>query len=204
MRSANGSYGPLATGCLAGGLALAVGGPAFAHSGQALTGGFLAGFLHPLGGLDHLLAMVAVGLWGAFLGRPLIVALPLICPIMLSVGGVIGMMGLPIPPVELGIALSVLLLGLAIADARKAPVWAACLIVGCFGLFHGYAHGAELPVASNPTAYSAGFVLATGLLHLVGITFGLLNHYRAGQVVTRVTGAGIAVAGGFFLFQALS
>lgn len=177
-------------------------GPAAAHDGGGTAGGFLEGFRHPLGGLDHLLAMVAVGIWGAFLGRPLLYVLPLLFPTLMAMGGVVGMAGLPIPPVEVGIALSVLVLGAAIALAQRAPVWLACLVVGVFGLFHGYAHGAELPVASDPVAYSAGFVLSTGLLHLAGIGIGLLSHYPAGRVAARLAGGGIAVAGAFFLYRA--
>src|SRR5437868_6463682 len=108
---------------------LATAGPAFAHSGTGLPGGFLAGFMHPLSGFDHLLAMVSVGLWGAFLGRPLIVALPVIFPTVMAVGGLLAMLGAPSPPIELGIALSVVVLGALIAGAVSAPVWVASLIV---------------------------------------------------------------------------
>ena len=184
-------------------LTLFLAGPAAAHTDPGLSGGFLAGFGHPLRGVDHLLAMVAVGIWGAILGRPLVVLLPLIFPTVMAVGGVIGMAGLPFPPVELGIAGSVLVLGLAIALAQKAPVWAACLIVGVFGVFHGYAHGVELPGSSDPVAYSAGFVVATGLLHLAGIALGLLSRYPRGKLAMRGAGAGIAAAGSWFLLQAV-
>ncbi|MDH4386791.1 MAG: HupE/UreJ family protein [Caulobacter sp.] len=185
-------------------LALIAAGPAAAHTGAALEGGFVAGFAHPLRGFDHLLAMVAVGIWGAFLGRPLILLLPMVFPTVMAVGGVGGMAGLPFPPVELGIALSVLVLGLAIAFAQRAPVWAACLMVGLFGLFHGFAHGQELPVAGDPLAYSLGFVLATGLLHLAGIALGLLSRYPPGRLALRGAGAAIAAAGGWFVVQALA
>ena len=182
--------------------ALAVAAPASAHEAAGTAGGFAAGFLHPLMGLDHLLAMVAVGIWGAVLGRPLVYALPVIFPTVMAAGGVLGMMGVPVPPVEIGIALSVLLLGAAIAAAFKAPVWAACLLVGLFGVFHGYAHGAELPAAADPLHYSAGFVLATGLLHLAGIAIGLLHAHPRGLVLTRGAGGLIAAAGVWFLVQA--
>ncbi|WP_411287192.1 HupE/UreJ family protein [Phenylobacterium sp.] len=178
--------------------------PALAHSGAGLAGGFLSGFQHPLGGLDHLLAMVAVGIWGAFLGRPLIVALPVIFPTVMAVGGVLGMAGLPLPPVELGIALSVVVLGGAIAGAVRAPVWAASLLVAVFAIFHGYAHGQELPSAADPVGYSAGFVLATGLLHLAGIAIGLVATRPGGALVTRGIGGLIAVAGAYFLVKALA
>lgn len=186
---------------LAAALALTAG-PALAHSGTGLAGGFMSGFLHPLSGPDHLLAMVAVGLWGAFLGRPLVYLLPMVFPTVMAVGGVMGMANVPMPPVEIGIALSVLLLGLAIAAALKAPIWAASLVVAVFAIFHGYAHGQELPSAADPIGYSVGFVLATGSLHVVGIALGLLNRSKPGAVVARSLGGGIAAAGVYFLVLA--
>lgn len=191
--------------CVAGVLlldGLIAGAPAFAHTGSGMGGGFLSGVRHPLAGVDHLLAMVAVGLWGAYLGRPLIIALPVIFPAFMVVGGLLGIAGVPVPPVEVAIALSLVLLGSAIGTAFRAPVWLACLLVGVFGLFHGYAHGQELPAASDPTAYGLGFVLATGGLHMAGITIGLLNSRPGGQVATRTLGFGIAIAGGYFLYKA--
>lgn len=178
-------------------------GPASAHIGTGLPGGFLSGFKHPLSGFDHLLAMVSVGLWGAFLGRPLIIALPVIFPTVMAMGAVLGMAHTPMPPVEIGIALSVLMLGGLIAFAVKAPIWFACLIVGVFALFHGYAHGAELPSAADPIGYAVGFVLATGMLHVSGIGIGLLNDRPGGIVVTRSIGGLIAAAGLYFLYVAL-
>lgn len=175
-----------------------------AHSSANLAGGFVAGFKHPLTGPDHLLAMVAVGLWGAFLGRPLIVALPVIFPTVMTLGALLAILGLPLPPVELGIAVSVLALGLAIAGAVRAPVWAAALIVGTFAIFHGYAHGKEIPSLADPVAYSLGFVLATGLLHVAGITLGLLNTRPGGAVATRSLGGLIAASGAYFLWRALA
>src|ERR1700733_6576062 len=111
--------------------------PASAHMGTGLPGGFVSGFLHPFSGLDHLLAMVSVGLWGAFLGRPLIYVLPVIFPAMMVVGAIMGMFSVPMLPVELGIALSVLVLGGCIALSVEAPVWVASLIVAMFAVFHG-------------------------------------------------------------------
>lgn len=171
-------------------------GPAWAHGGTGLPGGFLAGAVHPLTGLDHLLAMVAVGMWGAFLGPPLLYALPVIFPLMMVAGAEIGMLDMPMPPVEIGIGLSVVSLGACIAFAWKAPVWLACSIVGLFALFHGYAHGRELPSAADPLGYSAGFVLATGSLHLLGILAGMLK--------SRGLGVGIAGAGVWFLCRAVT
>ena len=179
-------------------------GPALAHSGTGLPGGFLSGFLHPLSGFDHLLAMVSVGLWGAFLGRPLIVALPVIFPTVMALGGALGMANVPLPRVEIGIAISVLVMGGVIAAAYRAPIWLACGIVGVFAIFHGYAHGRELPSAADPIGYSVGFVLATGMLHVAGIGIGVLNDRPGGMVVTRGLGAAVALCGAYFLFRALT
>lgn len=178
--------------------------PAFAHEGTGLAGGFIAGFLHPLLGLDHMLAMVAVGLWGAFLGRPLIVLLPIVFPAMMTAGAGIGMLALSFPLVEVGIALSVVTLGTAIMFAARAPVAVAAAIVAAFALFHGYAHGTELPVAADPVGYSAGFVLCTGLLHVAGIGLGLLKSTSVGTLVLRGGGGLIALAGLWFSYLALA
>jgi urease accessory protein len=177
--------------------------PAVAHTGTGLPGGFISGFLHPLSGPDHMLAMVSVGLWGAFLGRPLLYALPMIFPMMMAVGGAIGMANVPVPPVEIGIALSVFVLGIMIMAAVRAPVWLACMIVAIFALFHGYAHGHELPSAADPIGYSVGFVLATGLLHLVGIAIGSLRSLPGGAKALRVGGGLIAATGIWFMVGAL-
>ncbi len=183
--------------------ALLLAGPASAHTGTGLAGGFQSGFLHPLSGFDHLLAMVSVGLWGAFLGRPLIYALPVIFPTVMAMGAIMGMANVPMPPVEIGIALSVLVLGAVIALAYRAPVWLACLIVAIFAVFHGYAHGKELPSAADPVGYSVGFVLSTGLLHVIGIAIGMIHARPGGVALTRILGLGIACAGAVFLYQAL-
>jgi urease accessory protein len=183
--------------------AMAVAGPADAHMGTGLPGGFMSGFIHPLTGFDHMLAMVSVGLWGAFLGRPLIVALPVIFPTVMAFGAFLGIANVPFPPVEIGIALSVLLLGGAIAAAWRAPVWAACLIVAIFGLFHGYAHGKELPSAADPIGFAVGFVLSTGMLHIAGLGIGLLNDRPGGIIVTRSLGGLVALAGIYYLVTAI-
>lgn len=179
---------------------VAMAGPAMAHSeASGVAGGFMAGLQHPVGGLDHLLAMAAVGVWGAFLGRPLIWALPVAFPLMMVVGAVVGLAGLAVPHVEIGIAASVLALGVAILAAWRAPVPAALAVVGAFALFHGYAHGAELPHAADPAAYSAGFVLSTGLIHLAGIAIGMLKHLPHGGLALRATGGAIAAIGAYLL-----
>jgi urease accessory protein len=168
-------------------------GLALAHGEGGLAGGFLAGALHPLGGLDHLLAMIAVGIWGAFLGAPLIWMLPVAFPLIMVVGGVLGIAGLPLPFVETGIALSVLALGLAIALGWRAPRVMAAGMVAAFAVFHGHAHGTELPAAVEPAAY------ATGLLHLAGIGIGRLAGTRRGVFALRTIGGGIAAAGVWLL-----
>ncbi|MEJ1999191.1 MAG: HupE/UreJ family protein [Maritimibacter sp.] len=172
---------------------------ATAHVGGDV-GGFASGFSHPVSGWDHVIAMVAVGIWGAFLGKPALWMLPVIFPLVMAFGGAAGVLGIPLPMVETGIALSGIVLGLLIAFAVRAPLWVAGLIVGVFAIFHGHAHGTELPGAANPFAFGIGFVLATGLLHLGGIGFGFLIGSRAGRIAVRATGAGIALMGGAFLF----
>jgi urease accessory protein len=187
-----------------GALMTAMSSAAQAHPGTGLPGGFVSGFRHPLSGPDHLLAMVSVGLWGAFLGRPLIYLLPVIFPTVMACGAVLAMVGLRLPSVEIGIAVSVVVLGACVGLAIRAPVWAAALIVGCFGLFHGYAHGLELPSAADPVSYSAGFVLATGLLHVLGIGIGGLNRFRQGVAAVRIAGGLITLAGLGFLYAAVA
>jgi urease accessory protein len=172
---------------------------ALAHEGGGIVGGFGSGFLHPLLGWDHVAAMVAVGLWGAFLGNPAIWVLPVVFPLVMAFGGALGVLGVPIPAVETGIAASAVVLGLMVAVAARPPLWIAAVIVGVFAVFHGHAHGTELPDAANPLAYSLGFVVATGLLHLGGIAFGLLVRWPAGRVAVRAGGGLIALAGVGFL-----
>jgi urease accessory protein len=172
--------------------------PALAHTGSS-TGGFIGGFAHPLFGLDHVVAMVAVGLWGAFLGPPAIWLLPIVFPLVMAFGGVIGILGVPLPGVETAIALSAVVLGTMVALAARPPLWVAALIVGAFAIFHGHAHGAELPPGADVVAYSVGFVVATGMLHLTGIVIGLLARWRAGRIAVRTAGGAIALAGVAFL-----
>jgi urease accessory protein len=175
---------------------------ASAHSDPRLAGGLVAGLEHPLSGPDHLLAMVAVGLWGAFLGRPLIVLLPVIFPTVMAFGGALGMIGAPMPPVEIGIALSLLALGGAIALGWRAPIWLASIIVAIFAIFHGYAHGTELPSMADPIAFSLGFVLATGSLHVAGIAIGLIARRPGGAAAIRGLGVAIALVGIYYLTAA--
>ncbi len=173
---------------------------ALAHSDAgSIGGGFISGFTHPLFGPDHVIAMIAVGLWGVFLGQPAIWLLPIVFPLVMAFGGALGVAGIPIPAVETGIALSGLVLGLMVAFAVKAPIWVAAILVGVFAIFHGHAHGTELPDATGPLAYSVGFVISTGLLHLFGIVFGELKRFDWGGMVVRAGGAVIALGGLGFL-----
>ena len=170
-----------------------------AHEAGGIAGGFASGFMHPILGWDHVVAMVAVGLWGAFLGSPAIWILPVVFPLVMAFGGALGVTGIPIPAVETGIAASAVVLGAMVAFAARPPIWIAAVIVGAFAIFHGHAHGTELPDAANPLAYSVGFVLATGMLHMGGIAFGLLVRWPAGKVAVQAGGGAIALAGVGFL-----
>ena len=177
---------------------------ALAHVGQGRAEGFLAGLSHPVSGLDHVLAMVSVGLWGAQLGAPAIWLLPVTFPMVMAFGGMLGLAGVPLPGVEAAIALSAVLLGLAVLAEWKPPLPVAAVIVGFFAVFHGHAHGAELPQGASGLTYSIGFVAATGTLHGVGIGIGVIHRWRWGRVALRVAGAGVAAGGAIFLWRALS
>ena len=174
---------------------------AFAHTEKALAGGFASGFLHPLQGGDHLLAMIAVGIWGAVLGAPLLWLLPVTFPLLMVIGAVSALLGVTLPAIEPGIAFSVVVLGGAIAAFWRAPVAVAMAIVAFFGFLHGYAHGNELPEAAHPAAYATGFVLASGLLHAAGIAIGALRSVRRGDVALSVAGALIAITGLWLLVR---
>jgi urease accessory protein len=177
---------------------------ASAHQETGTVWGFTSGFIHPLTGLDHITAMVAVGLWGAFLGAPAMWVLPVVFPMVMAFGGALGVLGVPVPGVETGIALSSVILGLVVAFAVRPPLWVAALIVGTFAIFHGHAHGAEMPKAANAATYAIGFVIATGLLHLSGIALGLLVRWSWGKKLVRVGGVAIALVGFGFLFHYIS
>jgi urease accessory protein len=176
-------------------LLIALASPALAHTGEGGAGGFLSGFTHPVFGPDHVVAMVAVGLWGAFLGPPAIYLLPIVFPLVMAAGGVLGILGVPLPAVETGIAMSAIILGLMVARAARPPLWVAAVLVGAFAIFHGYAHGRELPDGANAVAFSAGFVIATGLLHITGIAFGQLARWPVGRIAVRAAGGVIALVG---------
>jgi urease accessory protein len=173
---------------------------ALAHEeGAAAGSSFLTGFLHPIRGVDHVLAMFAIGLWGSQLGMPGIWVLPVAFPLVMALGGALGIAGVPLPGTELGIALSVIALGAIIALNLRPPVAGALGVAAFFAVFHGHAHGAELPGQAGAIAYSAGFVLATGLIHLSGIAVGLVIHLPRGPVLVRVGGGAIALAGVYLL-----
>jgi urease accessory protein len=178
--------------------------PALAHVQEGQAAGFLTGLAHPVSGLDHVLAMIAVGLWGAQLGAPALWLLPVTFPLVMAFGGFLGLLGLPLPGVEIGIALSALALGLAVATGWRPPLAVAALLVAAFAVFHGHAHGTELPQGQSGLAYSIGFVVATGLLHLAGIGIGVIHRWPVGRGVLRVLGAGVAAGGAYFLSRALA
>jgi urease accessory protein len=177
---------------------------ASAHILGDQAGGFISGFEHPISGLDHIVAMVSVGLWGAQLGPPAIWLLPVTFPMVMAFGGMLGLMGVPLPGTEIGIALSAIGLGAMVAGEVRPPLWIAAALVGFFAIFHGHAHGTELPPDESGVLYSIGFVVATGLLHLTGIGIGLINRWKAGEVALRLGGAGVAITGCMFLWDALT
>jgi urease accessory protein len=147
--------------------------------------------------------MVAVGLWGAQLGAPAIWVLPIAFPLIMAVGGVLGVIGIPVPNVEIGIALSGVVLGLMVAFAVRPPLWMAMLIVAAFAIFHGHSHGTALPAFGVPILYASGFVIATGLLHLCGILIGATNRWQGGEVLIRGGGILIGLTGAYFLYRQL-
>jgi urease accessory protein len=183
---------------------VSVSAPALAHEQAGLAQGFATGFLHPLSGPDHILAMVAVGMWGAQLGLPALWVLPVTFPMMMAVGGFLGLVGIPLPGVEVGVALSALALGALVAGAVRPPLWAAMLLVGAFAIFHGHAHGTELPPGQSGLTYSLGFVVATGGLHAVGIAIGLVHRWPWGRIALRGAGVLVALGGLFYLWKAFA
>jgi urease accessory protein len=177
---------------------------AFAHAQVGEATGFLTGFLHPLTGLDHIIAMVAVGLWGAQLDAPAIWMLPVTFPVVMAFGGFLGLIGVPIPGVEIGIALSGVLLGAAVMTESRPPLIVAAALIAVFAICHGHAHGAELPPGTSGLTYSIGFVVATGLLHACGIGIGTIHRWSHGRLALRALGGLISLGGVFFLSQAFA
>jgi urease accessory protein len=171
---------------------------AAAHTGVGAPAGFAHGFLHPITGLDHILAMVTVGIFAWQLGWRALCLVPATFVAVMALGGTLGIAGIGVPFVELGIALSVVVLGALVAAGVKAPVAAAMALAGGFAIFHGHAHGAEMPETVAGLAYGVGFMLATALLHLAGIGIGMLigrTGDRYGPVAVRSAGGCIALAG---------
>jgi urease accessory protein len=174
---------------------------ASAHIGIGSTIGFTHGFAHPLSGLDHILAMVAVGTFAANLGGRALWAVPLTFMSLMVVGAVLGITGVALPFVEVGIALSIVVLGLLVALQVEWPVAAAMALVGVFAIFHGHAHGSEMPVDAAGAHYALGFVTATGLLHLVGIGIGFgigAAGARYSRRIRQTAGAAVACVGVVF------
>ncbi|MDG2329419.1 MAG: HupE/UreJ family protein [Synechococcus sp. cluster2_bin.44] len=178
---------------------LAPAGQAHVEAGGA--GSVVAGFLHPVTGIDHVVAMVAVGLWGAVLGPPAIWLLPVAFPMVMAFGGLLGLLAVPLPGVETGIALSALVLGVLVMFQTRLPLVLTFLLVGLFALFHGFAHGVELPEGGDALLFSLSFVVATGLLHLVGIALGEVRRWAWGQSLLKLAGAAIAAVGIWSLTQ---
>jgi urease accessory protein len=177
---------------------LLLAGAADAHTGHGAVSGLAAGFSHPLGGLDHMLAMIAVGVLGFQLRGRAMWALPATFVAMMVAGGLLGLGGVALPLVELGIVGSGIVLGLAIALGRRLPVAMAAPLAGAFGIFHGHAHGAEMPAGASMWEFGVGFVVATLLLHGMGITLARAVEMAGpnfATAATRISGAAIAVAG---------
>lgn len=168
---------------------------AFAHGGVGSVTGFWSGVGHPISGADHMLAMVAVGLWAAQIGGRAVWAVPGAFVALMLVGGVLGFSSIPLPYVEQGILVSVLVMGMLIAFALRLPVLISMIIVGIFAVFHGHAHCSEMPLAMGALSYSAGFAIATALLHAAGIGGGTLLQRLGSVKATRLAGAAIALGG---------
>ena len=176
---------------------------AWAHVGSSEAGGFLTGLQHPISGVDHVIAMLAVGLWGAQLGAPSVWILPVVFPMMMAMGGCLGLMGIPLPGVEVGIAISAVVLGFMVLAEARLKIQPAMVIVAFFAIFHGHAHGTELPAGQSGLLYSIGFVAATGCLHAIGIAIGLVHRWQAGRLALRGAGSLVCAGGIYFLVRAL-
>ncbi len=158
--------------------------------------GFLTGLVHPVLGFDHFLAMVSVGIWSAQIGGRAIWYVPATFVSFMIIGGIMGMSEIEIPIVEVGIATSVFLLGIAVATERFIPIWIGLIFVSFFGIFHGHAHGVEMPLIINPFLYAVGFVLGTAMIHILGVIIGVVatktDRY---STLLRYVGAGVAGIG---------
>lgn len=176
-----------------------------AHEGTSLPyGSFMAGVTHPVLGADHFLAMVSVGVVSAQIGGRAIWTVPATFVSVMAVGGLLGIAEVGLVGIEFGIALSVLALGLAIAVDKRLPAGMAMLAVGLFAIFHGYAHGGEMPEVAEPVRYAVGFLTGTAALHITGLIIGdISQHYQRGKLILRIAGVIIAALGCGFLASAL-
>jgi urease accessory protein len=174
----------------------------YAHDGSVLPfGGFLSGLVHPVLGYDHLLAMLSVGILSAQIGGRAIWTVPATFVSVMALGGALGFIDIGLPSTELGIAASLVILGSIIAAERKLPILLAMAGVGFFAVFHGYAHGTEIPQTAEPVAYATGFLTGTALIHIAGLVIGdIAKHYQRGPIALRVGGSLIAIAGVLFIF----
>lgn len=177
---------------------------ALAHEETGPAAGFVMGLSHPVSGLDHVLAMIAVGLWGAVLGPPAVWVLTVAFPLVMALGGLMGFSGLPLPGVEIGIALSAIVLGALVLAEIRPPLWLATLLVAAFAIVHGHDHGLDLPAGANALFYSLGFLIASGLLQGVGILLGAAHRWDAGRRLVQAAGGGVALAGIFFLWRSVT
>ncbi|MEP0072177.1 MAG: HupE/UreJ family protein [Marinomonas sp.] len=170
---------------------------ALAHTGHEHSSSFMTGFMHPIGGLDHLLAMLAVGIWAASLGGRALFTVPVAFVGAMLIGGGMAVAGIQVPFIEQGILLSVILMGALLVGRTRFPTVVCALVAGSFALFHGAAHGLEMPLNANGALYAFGFASATALLHLIGLGFGNLIARLQVNVATRITGGVIALTGLF-------
>lgn len=177
---------------------------ALAHVDGDHVSGFFSGLSHPIGGWDHIFAMFAVGLWGALLGPPALWILPIAFPIAMAAGGMLGLLGIPLPWVEIGIAASSIVFGLLILSDTRLSLVIAIPLVMLFALFHGHAHGTELSPGADAVLYSLGFVVATGLLHALGIGIGAVERLPLGRTAVRALGGGVLLGGTYFLIGAFA
>lgn len=178
--------------------------PSFAHAhvGASEASGWMHGLSHPFGGLDHVCAMIAVGLWAAQMGGRAVWRVPLAFVSVMMLGGLLGMAAIPVPFIEAGIVMSLLVLGVLIAAAVRLPLPVSIAMVGVFALFHGYAHGAEMPQSVSGLGYAGGFMLATALLHASGMGIALFLKQMGRVKLLRATGAAIASCGSYLWFAA--
>jgi urease accessory protein len=173
----------------------------FAHPLLGTQSGFSNGFFHPLSGLDHILAMLAVGIWAAQMGGKVKWIIPVTFVGLMSLGGVLGMNNISLPFAEIGILVSVVVLGVLILAGVKLPMLVSSILVGVFALCHGHTHGTELPAAASGVMYAAGFALTTIVLHLSGIGFGSVVNKIANEKIVKLSGAMIAIAGLFLSYN---